>query len=174
MRKTGDHTGSPLPSYAAGTHHFSSGRTQFAPTVLTIITAVFTERLNYSNLIIGSVGNAVPGVPWDLMCFHGQPQGLSLRFFSICSGRCPHRPKVIYLIIRLRRIGLSRRRTIRIYRDFVRFQAANVGDGLPVPHYTDPFSWNAEDSVPYKNIIAFYRFGMTSRRWEQAPALPVR
>ena len=114
MRKTGDHTGSPLPSYAAGTHHFSSGRTQFAPTVLTIITAVFTERLNYSNLIIGSVGNAVPGVPWDLMCFHGQPQGLSLRFFSICSGRCPHRPKVIYLIIRLRRIGSSGRRTLRI------------------------------------------------------------
>ena len=34
--------------------------------------------------------------------------------FSICSGRCPHRPKVIYFIIRLRRIGSSGRRTIRI------------------------------------------------------------
>ena len=85
-----------------------AGEHSSAPTVLPIITAVFTERLNYSNLIIGSVGNAVPGVPWDLMCFHGQPQGLSLRFFSICSGRCPHRPKVIYYIIRLRRIGSSR------------------------------------------------------------------
>ncbi|MGN0546936.1 MAG: hypothetical protein ACI4I3_06345, partial [Acutalibacteraceae bacterium] len=54
------------------------------------------------------VGNAVLGVPWDLICFNGQPQGLSLRFyFSICSGRCPHRPKKDFRIIRLQRIGSS-------------------------------------------------------------------
>ena len=54
----------------------------------------------------------------------------------------------------------------------MRFQAANVGDGLPVPHYTEPFSRNAEDGVPYKKIIVFHRFGMKSIRREQAPALP--
>ena len=37
--------------------------------------------------------------------FHGQPQDYEL--FSICSGRCPHRPNKIYFIIRPWRIGSS-------------------------------------------------------------------
>ena len=33
---------------------------------------------------------------------------------------------------------------------------------------------NAEDGVPYKKSLFFNSFGMTSRRREQAPALPVK
>ena len=70
------------------------------------------------------------------MCFHGQPQGLSLRFFSICSGRCPHRPKWTFTLFAHCELVRRGRRTLRIYCEFVRFQAATVGDGSPVPHKT--------------------------------------
>ena len=38
-------------------------------------------RINQRKKAQASVGNAVPGVPWDLIRFHGQPQGLSLRIY---------------------------------------------------------------------------------------------
>ncbi|MGN0572769.1 MAG: hypothetical protein ACI4IX_02405 [Acutalibacteraceae bacterium] len=62
---------------------FSGGRTQFAPTVLPMVYDVFSEWLNCSDLMIGSVGNAVLGVPWDLICFHGQPQGYGFFLFVV-------------------------------------------------------------------------------------------
>ena len=72
--KTGDHTGSPLPSYAAGTHHFSGGRTQFAPTVLPV------------NLFDFRDGRPVPyGVDDNSCCFSDSRKGCP---YGVTNGFC--------------------------------------------------------------------------------------
>ena len=54
--------------------------------------------------------------------------------FSICSGRCPHRPKKDYSLFACGELVRRGRRTLRNYREFVLFR-------------------NAEDSVPYEDFV---------------------
>ncbi|MGN0547955.1 MAG: hypothetical protein ACI4I3_11550 [Acutalibacteraceae bacterium] len=59
------------------------------------------------------------------------------------------------------------RRTLRIYCEFLHFQAATVGDGSPVPNKTEPFFRNAEDGVPYKETVLI--LGVFKRENEVLP-----
>ena len=69
--------------------------------------------------------------------FHGQPQGYDF-VFSICSGRRPHRSKWFFTLFACGESVRRRRRTLRICREFVRFQPATVEHGSPAPNIIDP------------------------------------
>ena len=66
-------------------------------------------------------------------------------------GRCGHRPLQIY------NLKITRR---------------DSPCGCPLKYFK--FQRNAGDGVPYEKLLFFYRFGVSSKRREQAPALPLR
>ena len=107
-----------------------------------------------------SVGNAVLGVPKKASPWGEAPPkgGDEVKIFiSLCSGRCPHRPKSYMSLFACGELVRRGRRTLRIFREFVRFQAGEHSSPLRCCRWFLLFSRNAEDSVPYRGFADGFR-----------------
>ena len=95
-------------------------------------------RINQRKKTQASVGNAVLGVPWDLMNFTDSRKATNCYFHKLVGDDAHIVPKSYMSLFACGESVRRGRRTLRICREFVRFQAATVGDGSPVSNIKKP------------------------------------